>query len=61
MRSLMAAGVLDELELLVAPVALGAGTQLLGPDAPVTPLRLIESETWPGGVVRVRYMVADLE
>ena len=34
MRSLLRAGVLDELELFVAPIALGSGTPLLAPDGP---------------------------
>ena len=55
MRSLLVAGVLDEVELLVAPIALGSGTPLLGPDQPAVQLKLIESETWPGGVIRERY------
>jgi len=57
MRSLLSAAVLDEIELLVAPIALGSGTPLLGPDQPPVHLRLIESESWPGGVVRGRYAV----
>ena len=58
MRSLLTAGALDEIELLVAPIALGSGTPLLGPDQPPVELRLIESESWPGGVIRERYSVA---
>lgn len=58
MGSLMAAGALDQLELFVAPVVVGSGLRLLGPDTPVTRLRLTASDNWPGGVMRVRYAVA---
>jgi dihydrofolate reductase len=57
MRALLAAGEVDEVELFVAPIALGAGTPLLAPGAAPLPLRLTASETWPGGVVRLRYAI----
>ncbi|WP_229070066.1 dihydrofolate reductase family protein [Actinoplanes sp. DH11] len=57
MRALLAAGEVDELELFVAPIALGAGTPLLAPGERPVPLRLRESETWPAGVTRSRYVV----
>jgi dihydrofolate reductase len=57
MRALLAAGEVDELELFVAPLALGAGTPLLAAGAAPLPLRLTDSETWPGGVVRLRYTI----
>jgi dihydrofolate reductase len=57
MRALLAAGEVDELELLVAPIALGAGTPLLAPGAAPLPLSLTDSQIWPGGVVRLRYSV----
>lgn len=61
MRSLLAAGEVDDLELFVAPVALGAGTPLLGlGDRPVS-LRVQESETWPADVIRTRYAVSKRE
>jgi dihydrofolate reductase len=53
MGALLAAGQVDEVELLVAPIALGAGTPL-----PALPkLRLLETETWPASVIRTRYAV----
>ncbi|MEU4620260.1 dihydrofolate reductase family protein [Actinoplanes sp. NPDC023801] len=58
MRTLMAAGEVDELELFVAPIALGSGTPLLAAGGAPLALRLKESETWPGGVLRLRYTVA---
>lgn len=57
MRALLAAGEVAELELLVAPTALGSGTPLLAAGAAPLSLRLTASETWPGGVVRLRYAV----
>ena len=57
MRALLRAGVVDELELFVAPVLLGTGTPLLDPAGPIVRLTLRDSETWPGGVLRVRYAV----
>ncbi|MFC4063492.1 dihydrofolate reductase family protein [Actinoplanes subglobosus] len=57
MRALLAAGQVDELELFVAPIALGAGTPLMAPGAAPLPLRLTASDTWPGGVIRLRYAV----
>jgi dihydrofolate reductase len=57
MRALLAAGEVNEMELFVAPIALGAGTPLLAAGAAPLPLRLTDSETWPGGVVRLRYAV----
>lgn len=39
------------------PIALGAGTPLLGPDAGSVALTLTQSQTWPGGTVRLRYSV----
>ena len=56
MRSLLRAGVLDELELFVAPIALGSGTPLLAPDGPYG-LTRTGGDLWPSGVVRLRYAV----
>ena len=57
MRSLLAAGAVDELELFVAPIALGSGTPLLGADDSPVPLRVVETEAWPADVIRTRYAV----
>ncbi|MBG0565797.1 dihydrofolate reductase family protein [Actinoplanes aureus] len=57
MRSLLEAGEVDLLELFVAPVALGAGTPLLGHDDHPVTLRVAETESWPGDVIRTRYAV----
>jgi len=51
-HALLAAGELDELDLFVAPVALGAGAPLF-PWGPL-PLQLLASEYWDG-TLHVRY------
>ncbi len=56
-RALLGAGLVDEVELFVAPLLLGAGTPLLDPAGPPVRLALQESETWPGGTLRLRYAV----
>lgn len=54
-RFLLRAGLLDELHLLVHPVAVGAGRHLFeGAGAPV-PLTLLESRRHRNGVVALRY------
>lgn len=54
-RQLLSAGVLDELHLLVHPIALRRGMQLFDPaDAPL-PLRLISSATFSTGVLNLVY------
>ncbi len=54
MGSLLAAGQLDELELLVAPALLGTGIPLTGAGS-LTRLRRVDVQGWPGGAVRLRY------
>lgn len=53
-HELLEAGELDELDLFVAPVALGAGTPLLR--SSVTRLRQLHVEAFPGAV-HVRYAI----
>jgi dihydrofolate reductase len=54
-RRLLAAGLLDELRLLVHPIAVGKGMRLFEDmDAPL-PLKLISSETFATGVVQLTY------
>ena len=60
MRSLLVADVLDELELFVAPIALGNGTPLLAPDGPYG-LTRTDGDLWPSGIVRLRYAVSPVE
>lgn len=55
-RSLHAAGLVDEYQLLIHPIVLGSGTRLFGDGAP-TELKLQESVMSTTGVVAVRYQV----
>lgn len=59
-RQLLEAGQLDELRLLIHPVAAGAGEHLFNPDSPVQPLRLERGEVLGSGVIRAIYSPADL-
>ncbi|WP_435737289.1 dihydrofolate reductase family protein [Cellulosimicrobium sp. PMB13] len=58
-RQLLAAGLLDELRLLVHPVAARAGERLFDEGAPRYPLTLLRSEAFPTGVVRLIYAPAE--
>jgi dihydrofolate reductase len=55
MRSLLEVGEVDELDLSVAPIALGAGTPLVAP-AGRTGCGRSKAEVWPSAV-HVRYEV----
>jgi dihydrofolate reductase len=55
MRSLLEAGEVDELDLFVAPIALGAGTPLVAQGGPYR-LQQIDVEVWPSAV-HLRYSV----
>lgn len=59
-RQLLAAGLLDELRLLVHPVAAGRGEHLFDPAAPVQPLTLLSSAVLPTGVVQLVYAPSQL-
>ena len=54
-RQLLAAGLLDELHLLVHPIAVGNGMRLFGDTATTTPLKLLRSETFATGVMYLVY------
>jgi dihydrofolate reductase len=56
-RWLLAEGLLDELALLVHPIAVGKGQRLFE-DVPTTPLQLTRSDTLPTGVLHLRYSPA---
>jgi dihydrofolate reductase len=56
-RQLLAAGLLDELRLLVHPVAARQGERLFD-DGDASHLRLVSSEAFPTGVVRLIYAPA---
>lgn len=54
-RQLLAAGLVDELRLLIYPIVLGRGKRLFGDDAQASAFTLAESTTTPGGVLITRY------
>jgi dihydrofolate reductase len=57
-RSLLAAGVLDELRLLVHPIVVGHGKRLFG-DGATVPLRLVSARSLGTGVQYLVYVPAD--
>jgi dihydrofolate reductase len=57
-RSLLRAGVLDELHLLVHPIVVGAGKRLFEPDGAQQQLELTGSETFSTGVLYLTYRPA---
>lgn len=50
------AGLLKEIQQFVMPLVLGAGTPLFGPLRQSIPLHLKESQAFPNGVLRLRYV-----
>jgi dihydrofolate reductase len=54
-RQLLAAGLLDELHLLVHPIVVRKGMRLFDGDASPIPLTLISSETFSTGVLNLVY------
>ena len=58
-RAMLADGLIDELDLFVYPLTLGAGTRLFPPDAPPAKLSLAASETYANGVVHLAYRPAE--
>jgi dihydrofolate reductase len=55
--SLLAARVVDQIEVAVMPVLLGRGIPLVAAEAPRTRLRLTHSDTYPSGIVGLQYAV----
>ncbi|MDI5985341.1 dihydrofolate reductase family protein [Halomonas sp. M4R5S39] len=55
-RQLLAAGLVDELRLLIYPVILGHGKRLFGDDAQVSAFTLAHTTSTPGGVLVTRYV-----
>ncbi|MER5468207.1 dihydrofolate reductase family protein [Streptomyces sp. NPDC002935] len=53
--SLLAAGLVDEVRLMIAPVVVGGGRRLFPADGVPTGLRLLSSETTPNGVAAQVY------
>jgi dihydrofolate reductase len=58
-RQLLAAGLLDELHLLVHPIAVRRGMRLFDDGESPIPLRLISSETFKTGVLNLVYGPAE--
>jgi dihydrofolate reductase len=58
-RQLLAAGLLDELHLLVHPIAVRKGMRLFDEGETAIPLKLISSETFQTGVMSLVYAPAD--
>lgn len=54
-RQLLAAGLLDELHLLVHPIVIHHGLRLFADEGSALPLRLISSETFTTGVMYLVY------
>ncbi len=54
-QGLLAADLVDELQLLVHPVVWGRGAKWFGGDSPTAPLDLIEARSLDLGVVLLRY------
>ena len=57
-RQLLAAGVLDELHLLVHPIAVGKGARFFEEGVEI-PLRLLSSQTFTTGVLNLVYTRAE--
>jgi dihydrofolate reductase len=54
-HQLLAAGLIDELRLLIHPVAAGKGEKLFVEGGPVQHLEVLATEAFPSGVLRVIY------
>jgi dihydrofolate reductase len=54
---LLAAGVVDQVEVAIMPVLLGRGVPLVGLEAPRSRLTLMRSGVSPSGIVSLRYAV----
>lgn len=54
-RQLLEAGLLDELHLLVHPIAVGKGMRLFDESGATLPLKLLRSETFETGVLYLLY------
>src|SRR5262245_27202638 len=55
-RQLLAAGLVNELRLLIFPVVLARGKRLFGDNAQVSAFTLADSSSTPGGVLITRYV-----
>ncbi|WP_095147916.1 dihydrofolate reductase family protein [Pseudomonas sp. Irchel s3a18] len=55
-RQLLAAGLVDELRLMIYPIVLGHGKHLFGDNAHASAFTLAHSTSTPGGVLITRYV-----
>lgn len=56
-RSLLAAGLVDRVEVSIMPTLLGGGIALLPPPAQLTRLKFQAQETFPSGIIHLSYAV----
>ena len=56
--SFLDAGEIDQFDLAVVPVLIGEGIPLIAPRHRDLPLQLLSAESFPDGVVRIRYDLA---
>jgi len=54
-RSFLREGLVDELTIDVVPIILGSGRPLFASVLPEMPLRLVETKSYPSGLVQIRY------
>lgn len=57
-QSLMALGLVDELQLMIDPVVVGGGKRLFGDDGALRPLRLADSQVTSTGAIIATYAAA---
>jgi dihydrofolate reductase len=57
-RTMLRAGLVDELDLLVHPIVVGSGIRLFEADGPHIGLKLVDCATLPNGVTRQIYQKA---
>ncbi|GAA4667426.1 MULTISPECIES: dihydrofolate reductase family protein [Amycolatopsis] len=57
-QSLLRFGLVDRLDLWVDPIVLGTGKKVFGEGVPPTALRLVESVSYPNGVLHLAYETA---
>ena len=57
-QALFRAGLVEELHLLIHPIVVGHGRRLFEDNGPQLPLSVVSSETFPTGVLSVRYRTA---
>ena len=61
-QTLLAAGLIDEIRLVITPTVLGQGRRLFATDGPAVGMRVIENSTTPGGLtILVLEKTADAE